>query len=1317
MDEIETKINMLYDFIYSKNHKEDHQDNQDDIKIDLENISIDDIKIKFKGDKYDDILASLFTGKFKMVDFNENTNNLVLKRYTDGLSISLFVSPYNEININEIDNINNMNNNDCLFSYILSALVLSHKTKHIALPIINVDIKFSQMNDIIKPYEDIYKKYIEMIKEEQISNIFSVRVKENFFKSMQLTEFIKSSDCNYKILLFQLIHTLAVLQKEYPGFRHNMLNLSNIYVYLKKGETEEYHYNNKKFYIPNNTFEIKITNFFAANIPGMYGSNIDGPLNIPFFDDNNAYFDLHYFLNNFLKVVDTLDKTLDVDTIEFMDKVIPEKYRTNKKMYIRENDELFGPEELLDDNYFNEFTKEIKGYNSVERTMSADNYYTNHSHSSNRKSSISGRRKVKNIENHMNNNLIGGATFYHPPIKTPANTPFISNDARNVYKRDLDPKETKEKEKEKEKVDPTLVMRQEVRTNPNYVKPFKVKEKPTWDPEYKPLTKPSYVPQAKVYYKPNDDKSYNKPSTSDDSDSDMKEITDDETISITDNKTTEDKEPKIDEYLEKMYPNAEEKKYKHFDSDKRNKVYKVEEKQERSYSPTFKKDNYQPYKRDFNTEKSSRFNNSERKEYPERQEQSLRHDKFERKEYSERPDKFERKEYPDRTYSPKPPNYQKNITENQVIAEQKMYQPVPNIPPGALHTHPKYANPAFVPIDNQITYPPAFVPDLANYFPFQGVPLSKPNELPLQKVYNINLGAPGHHHTILNKIYQDSLPGEPNIYTMNNVYERMQIMNLLSNSMIKHHDGEDMTLQAGPKSMLEYIKFLEFNPYSLGRNKYKNIPINFLLYNGAYPVRYNMDTRNIEIAKQSTGINIRVYMLSNGALNCNINANLDCHNFDVWRELSYYKYVKETILQQKISPNFISMILYKLDRVSKINYNELNKVIETHVNNDIILRNLNNYKEINKFLASISNDSKTLIGQATNAIQSNTLSNQRLNTGVSLDLSANSQVSLLALTEAPTSNLIEWASPTYQRSGAVAKQVTTGFHTTDVWRSVLFQLVSAMAVLQEKKILFRNFSFENNVFIKDLFKDPNNTGHWVYTVNNIDMYVPNFGHLLVIDSRFADVNPIAGVTGVHKIVSTTLFNNNGNNFPSDGTSYIENEILNDLKRIIKKNNFVSSGVSKGIYSDYGMVAPDIDILNLLDNIYNSASINTRIADILIECFPQYIHNRVGTLLNITEKTGLSLTVMPKLIPGKLVVYQSRYDEYTWVIFNRDIDAKKKEILIKDNNGKLYKKIVFSHSLVEHPDSNNIMQISEKSFRLNKDSLIDSYNITNGFSAL
>jgi hypothetical protein len=261
-----------------------------------------------------------------------------------------------------------------------------------------------------------------------------------------------------------------------------------------------------------------------------------------------------------------------------------------------------------------------------------------------------------------------------------------------------------------------------------------------------------------------------------------------------------------------------------------------------------------------------------------------------------------------------------------------------------------------------------------------------------------------------------------------------------------------------------------------------------------------------------------------------------------------------------------------------------------------------------------------------------------------------------------------------------------------------------MAVLQEKEIYFRNFSIENNVFIKDLFSDPNNMGHWIYNINDIDFYVPNFGHLVVIDSRFADVNPPnipQSTRGVlYKIISPTLFLNNGINVPFD----IKLEILNDFKRIIDRNNFTQNGQ----YNDYGMIVPDIETLNLIDRMNNNTNIN--IKDIIEECFPEYVHNRVGTLLTRTEKDTISLNVTPKFNPGKLIVYQSRYDEYTWAIYKKDVNGKKKEILIKDNTGNLYTKQVFAHSLLEHSESNNVMQISEKNFRLNKDSLIESYKL-------
>jgi hypothetical protein len=221
-------------------------------------------------------------------------------------------------------------------------------------------------------------------------------------------------------------------------------------------------------------------------------------------------------------------------------------------------------------------------------------------------------------------------------------------------------------------------------------------------------------------------------------------------------------------------------------------------------------------------------------------------------------------------------------------------------------------------------------------------------------------------------------------------------------------------------------------------------------------------------------------------------------------------------------------------------------------------------------------------------------------------------------------------------------------------------------------------------------------GHWVYNINDIDMYVPNYGHLVVIDSRYVDVDPDT-TTGprLYKIVSPTLYDVND-------TVNINQAIIDDFKKIFNRADFTNN-----FNRNYGMATPDNSILDLIDRLRSSTKPNIR--DILIECFSEYLHNRVGTLLSKTEKDGLSLTAMPKLTKGKLVVYQSRYDEYTWAIYNRDID-KKKEIIIRDNTGTLIYKTVFSHSLIEHPDSNNINQTSEKNFRLNKDSLIDSYKL-------
>ena len=78
-----------------------------------------------------------------------------------------------------------------------------------------------------------------------------------------------------------------------------------------------------------------------------------------------------------------------------------------------------------------------------------------------------------------------------------------------------------------------------------------------------------------------------------------------------------------------------------------------------------------------------------------------------------------------------------------------------------------------------------------------------------------------------------------------------------------------------------------------------------------------------------------------------------------------------------------------------------------------------------------------------------------------LDLTINSGKVLVLLTEAPTSSFIQWSTAIYESFGSVKKMISTGHHTPDVWKSVLFQLVYGMAVLQEKGLYMKNFSIEN----------------------------------------------------------------------------------------------------------------------------------------------------------------------------------------------------------------------------------------------------------------
>lgn len=1158
---IDTKVNMLYDFIYSKSFI----NNIKQYNIKLNKIILDDIKIKNNTPNLQNILNELFNGKFKLIEYNDKNNMTILKRYTDGLSIGLYISPYKSLD--NVDQIDNINNNDALFSYILSNLVLNKKTHNILLPIINIDVDFQQIENIIKPHNSIYKKYNDMMESTNISNMFSVRLKEQFFKCMTLQEYLNNTNItkdDLKKLLFQVIYNLALLQNEYKGFRHNLLSPDNIYIYIKKDSNKILKYDSIEdtsvsgsFYVPDRNFDIKITNFFGASIPDLYSGNIL----IPYINEkkSNDYLDLHYFLNCLMKLKNIKDN-MDKNTLAFINRIIPAETISKKSLYMKKYVELFKPIDLLEDGYFEEYRKERK---IIEPLVESDFYLGTERNNIN-----NGMRRVKNDTFELS----GGGKYFSPLNKQYKNSPFLSNENRRINTMNAKPEDNNNNEKPS-----NIIASQEISVNPDYKKPFVIKEKPTFDNNHEEVEKKHFIPQSKPIYKQNN---WSKPS-----------------------------------------------------------------------------------------------------------------------EYT--------------------PQQQPNITSQPILAEQKVYQTA--IPPQAqTHSHPKYTNPSFISLDNNMNYPPAFVPEASNYFPYMK-PLERRNEIPLQQIYQINLGNPTVHSNTLNKIYEDSLPGDPYNFTMKSIYERNYLINFLRNSIGVVNDGDEMTIQAGKKSLMEFIKIMDFNPYTIGKNKYSKLPMNFLLYNAAYPIRYNLDTRTIDIAKYAIGMNIRMYMMSVGALNFKKGGygivGLNDDNFDVWRDIKYYQTIKTDIVDTKRCPNFITIFLYKLDTVSTINYANLYTIIQKHTGMVPITRELTLRSQINNAL---------------NPFYLNKLApGKKAPTGTAIQLDSCSGDSMIVITEAPTCNLIEWASPVYKHAGVVNTMTSTGFHSPDIWKSVLFQIAYAIAILEDKSIYFRNFSIENNIFIKDIFSDSNNIGHWEYKINDTVFYVPNFGYLVLLDSKYNEVDttnlpvltPVPTITmpatssgtstapATSASITSTPFTQY---FKIESTIYTKkgNDIKYDYKNLIRNNCFIKIFENFNNFITINEMSPlDPTILTLIKKLH-SIPLTTSIKDYLIECFPDFLHTRVGTMLTKAERDSINPSIMcdPLKIKGNMIVYQSRFDEYKWGIYLKPLNNKQYSIYEYDratNRGSI--KNVFYHSIVYYPDPENILQVGDRAYKLNKDSLIESYS--------
>jgi hypothetical protein len=641
--------------------------------------------------------------------------------------------------------------------------------------------------------------------------------------------------------------------------------------------------------------------------------------------------------------------------------------------------------------------------------------------------------------------------------------------------------------------------------------------------------------------------------------------------------------------------------------------------------------------------------------------------------------------------------------------------------------------------DEKSKFPPTSIPAydastmINSMFPYAQQQSAK--QAPVQKIYNVNLANPVGDHTTINRIYEDVLPGTPNAYSAISVYERQELVSFLRNIMLENVDGEEMTITGGVKSILSYIKLLEINPYTLQKNPYNDLPMDFLIYRSSYPVRFNESTGTIGMAKSSMGINMRIYKMSIGSLTCQNVDDINSDMFDVWRDLKYYNQVKQIVIN-KIAPNFICPILYKIDSQSKIDWSKITLIKNKKMSNeDIVMLNLNQ-QQINKKhqiqASELFNVNNKMITDKSNEYSKSRLDlyNRFLSEGKfktpemaekfkqkyitnyedkKLDLTKDSGKVLVLLTEAPTNNIIQWASSLSEAFGTIIKMISTGYHTHNVWSSVIFQLVYSFAVLQKLELYIDNFSLENNVYIKDLFYDSNNVGSWVYIVNNIEYYVPNYGYLVLIDSKYNDIIQKYTISGKMITSDDKLYKIYGPLFNDYKQSMnLKDKILQQFKTIINPDNFGYLLKQKG-----GLHVDD-KTKDLLKKLYTLADTEADISKMMQQLFTNFMHNRLGTYLMVSEKEKIIQTPLNNINRSKLMIWEEKNNQYQWVIFlgNEDDKGITKSRILCNNGSSIMEKVVFSGSLFSYPNYEVIQNQSKLNLRYDDKYIFETYNFDN-----
>jgi serine/threonine protein kinase len=225
---------------------------------------------------------------------------------------------------------------------ILSQFVITNQTPHIVLPL-------ATFNSYIDPFINLktnkfinnkkYDAFVEKYNNKQLHNTVSILISE-WANGGDLLEYMRNNLQNmdlkeWRVMLFQILSVLAVIQKKYPGFRHNDMKANNILIQNIQGDNVignffRYQIDNTVFYVPNIGYQIKLWDFDFACIGGVVenakvNSEWTNQMNIS--NRQNRYYDICFFMVSLQKpgFLQQFRECKEVPhkVFEFFDSIIP----------------------------------------------------------------------------------------------------------------------------------------------------------------------------------------------------------------------------------------------------------------------------------------------------------------------------------------------------------------------------------------------------------------------------------------------------------------------------------------------------------------------------------------------------------------------------------------------------------------------------------------------------------------------------------------------------------------------------------------------------------------------------------------------------------------------------------------------------------------------------------------------------------------------------------------------------------------------------------------------------------------------------------